>query len=84
MNHYLIENSVEKIPKDTILVFIEVLDELRGNFLRKVSGLVAQHIDDILERRDLDRKYVFEGIEGISLKQEPLDSSSFIQFCQIE
>jgi hypothetical protein len=32
----------------------------------------------------MSRKYVFESIDGTLLKQEPLDSFRFIEFCEIE
>lgn len=65
-------------------MFLDVLSELRGDFLQKVSELVSQHIRDILYRRDLSWKYVFEKMDEDSLKEEPLDSPRFIQFCKLE
>ncbi|KAJ9634554.1 hypothetical protein H2199_008837 [Coniosporium tulheliwenetii] len=76
--------EVEKLPVSLFTVFLDVLAELRGDFLQQVSGLVSQHIHDILYRRDLSWKYVFEKMDGDSLKKEPLDSPGFIRFCGLE
>lgn len=81
---YLTNIRIEKIPVPLFNTFLDILSELRRDFLRKVSGLVSAHIQDILYRRDLQWKYVFEKIDGDSLKQEPLDSPGFIQFCELE
>jgi hypothetical protein len=75
---------VEKLSARLFAVFLDVLTELRGDFLHKVSDLVSQHIHDILYRKDLSWKYGFENIDGDTLKKEPLDSPGFIQFCELE
>jgi len=64
-------------------LFLDVLKEFRGDFLCKVSELISQHIYEILYRKDLSRKYVFENMDEDHLKQEPLDSSHFIEFCEL-
>ena len=81
---YLTNIKIEKRPVFLFNVFLDLLSELRGDFLRKISGLVSVHIQDILYRRDLQWRYVFEKLDGNSLKQEPLDSPGFIQFCELE
>lgn len=75
---------MEKLPATLFALFLELLSELRRDFLRKVSELVSQHIHDILYRKDLSWKYVFEKMDGDTLKKEPLDSPGFIQFCELE
>jgi len=75
---------VEKLSVSLFTVFLDVLSELRGDFLCRVSELVSQHIHDILYRKDLSWRYVFEKMDGNSLKKEPLDSPEFIQFCELE
>jgi hypothetical protein len=75
---------VEKLPVSAFMAFLDVLSELRGDFLRKVSEAVSQHISDILYRRDLKWKYVFERMDGETLKRERHDSPGLIQFCGIE
>jgi hypothetical protein len=75
---------VEKLQTPLFTLFLDVLSELRGDFLHKVSELVSRHIHDILYRRYLSWKYGFEKIDGDVLKKEPLDSPGFIQFCELE
>jgi hypothetical protein len=53
-------------------VFLDVLNELRGEFLHKISDLVSQHIHDIFYRKDLSWKYGFEKIDGKTLKRSYL------------
>jgi hypothetical protein len=65
-------------------ILLDVLEEIHGDFLRQVGEVVSQRIHDILYRRDLTWKYVFEKIDGDSLKEEPLDFPSFVQFCELE
>ena len=72
------------MPVPLFTVYLDALSELRGDFLQKISESVSQHIPDILYRRDLSWKYVFEKMDEGSLKREPLDSPSFIQFCELE
>ena len=61
-----------------------MLFEQRGTFLVKVSESVSRHVQDILCRKDLRLKYVFETMDNMFLKQEPLDSPAFIRFCALE
>ena len=74
---------VERLPRDLFWLFLDVLTEFRGEFLRAVSKLVSQHIFEILSRADLSRRYIFEN-EGNYSKQEPLDSNNFIKFCELD
>ena len=64
--------------------FLKLLDESRGDFLRSVSDRIAGYVQEILRGSDLSRKYIFENMDGTSLKQEPFDSSRFVEFCESE
>lgn len=75
---------MERLPVSLFIVFLDVLAELRGDFLQQVSGLVSQYIHDIFCRKNLGWKYVFEKMDGDSLKKEPLDSPGFIRLCGLE
>ena len=68
----------------SISLLLEVLNEQRGDFLQKVSALVSVYISDILCRKDLSRKFLFENTEAITLKEEPHDLSRFINLCGLE
>jgi len=63
---------------------LDVLEDLRGDFLRNVSSLVSSHIHDILWRPDVAQKYIFERIDGETLKKEQLDSPGLVRFCELE
>lgn len=82
--NFLIQNRVERLSTPQFSLFLEILIEFRGDFLRKVSGLVSQHICEILYRKDLNRRYVFETLDGDDLKQEHLDSENLMKFCELE
>jgi len=75
---------VERIPASLFPAFLHVLKELRGEFLRKVSNAVSSHIRDILYKKDLSWKYVFERMDVEVLRRERLDSPGFIQFCELD
>ena len=75
---------MEKLPVSLFTVFLDIFSELRGDFLCGVSVLVFQHIHDILYKNHLSWRYVFEKMDGNPLKNEPLDSPGFIQFCKLE
>jgi hypothetical protein len=75
---------VEKLTIPVITIFLEVLDEFRGDFLRKVSELVSQRIHDILYRRDLSQRYVFERVDAELVRKEQHDSEKFFLFCGLE
>jgi len=77
-------NHGQEITSASFSLFLDGLLEFQKDFLHQVSQLVSQHIQDILNRRDLSRKYVLENINGNYLKQEPLDSSSFVDYCGLE
>ncbi len=82
--NFLIQIRVERLSMPLFTLFLDVLIEFRGDFLRTVSGLVSQHICEILYRKDLNRKYVFETLDGNLLKKEHLDSNNFINFCELD
>ena len=63
--------------------FLNVLVEFRGKKIYKVSGLLSGRIHNILNRADLNQKYIFEYIKESDLKQEPLDSNRFIKFYKL-
>jgi len=79
-----IQTRVQRLPLPLFSLCLDGLLEFQKDFLHQVSQLVSQHIQDILNRRDLSRKYVLENINGNYLKQEPLDSSSFVDYCGLE
>lgn len=80
---FLICIRVERLSEPLFTLFLDVLVEFRGDFLCKVSELVSQHIQKILYREDLSQRYVFENVDGTALKQEPLNSVKFIDFCNL-
>jgi hypothetical protein len=75
---------VEKLPTPLFNVFIEILEELRGDFLRKVGDAVSDRIQDILQRRDLRRRYVFESIDDHALRKAHFDSADILRACELE
>jgi len=72
------------MPASLFPAFLHVLEELRGEFLRKVSNAMSSHIRDILYRKNLSWKYVFERMDVEALRRERLDSPWFIRFCELD
>jgi hypothetical protein len=72
------------LPIPLFTLFLNVLNELRGEFFHTINELIFRHIHDILYKKYLNWKYGFKKIDGDVLKKEPLDSPGFIQFCELE
>ena len=64
--------------------FLGVLDQLRGDFIRKISKAVLQHVIDILYGQDLKWKYVFKAIEDNAVRLYALDASDLVDLCTAE
>jgi hypothetical protein len=69
---------------NTVIIFLDVLNELRGEFFHKISDLMSQYIYNILYRKDLSWKYEFEKIDEEILKKEPFGFPGFIYFCELK
>ena len=65
-------------------MFLQVLHEQRGDFLVMVSQSISEHTRDILYGKEMELKYTFGKVDKMAPKQEPLDSSEFVRFCEIE
>ena len=76
--------SVERIPGSMFKAFLGVLDQLRGDFIRKISKAVSQHVADILYGQDLKWKYVFEATEDNALRSYALDAFDLVDLCTAE
>jgi len=74
--------SIEKMSLPLFTHFLDILDKYRGDFLRRVSKQISEHMDDILGRKDLRYRYEFEKMDADSLKGEPHDSPAFLQFSE--
>lgn len=61
-----------------------MLSGYRGAFLKAIYGKVSQIVTVIEDRSNLDKRYKFENITRASLKKEPLDSSRFIKYCELD
>ena len=82
--NFLMQIRVERLSIPLFTLLLDVLTEFCGDFLHTVSGLVSQHICEILYRKDPNRKYVFETLDGHHLKQEHLDSNNLIKYCELD
>ena len=61
-------------------IFLDVLIELRGDFLYALTKRV-ERIYELLDRRDFTRSYLFESMDTKHLKQQPLDSQRLLEIC---
>lgn len=76
--------SIERIPTPIFRVFLNILDDLRGDFIRRISKAVSQHIADILYGQDLKWKYMFETTEDEALRSCALDAPVLVDLCAAE
>ena len=84
MFHALNVIRIEKFSESSFELFLDVLVEFRGSFLRQVGELVSLHIPKILKREDLSQKYAFESMDASFLKKMPLDSEHLIEYYGLE
>ena len=76
--------SIERIPAPVFRIFLKHLDDLRGDFIRRISKNVSQHIADILYGQDLKWKYGFETAEDEALRSYALDAPVLVDLCAAE
>jgi hypothetical protein len=65
-------------------VFLGVLSEHRGGFLRSICSSISQIIPLILNGSDSGIRYRFERIEGAAIKEERHDSDQFVELCEVD
>jgi len=75
---------VERLSAAHFTLFLDVVQELHGDFLRQVSDSLSSHVRDILYSKDLSHMYVFERMDRDHLERVPQDSPSFIGFCKAD
>ncbi|KIW00337.1 uncharacterized protein PV09_08050 [Verruconis gallopava] len=77
-----IQNSdIERLHASVFDGFLDILTELRGDFIREVSTTVSLHLTDILFRRDLQWKYRFETVDAQTLRSHRLDAPVLVELC---
>ena len=72
----------ERIPTYLMTVFLDLLQELRGDFIRKMNKLLASHLEDYLEGRHPLRKFQFEQLTLETLQSYDMDSDVFLSICK--
>lgn len=83
---FAVANShrIERVPAAVFDAFLNILIELRGEFIASVSVAISERISDILYRKDLHSKYKFETIDAADLRSHSLDSSVLVDLCDTE
>lgn len=62
-------------------VFLDVLEQLRGDFIRKVDERLACHLDDMIKDRRPQRKFRFEQLDLKTLQKYSMDSDDLLAAC---
>jgi len=76
---------LERLPLPVFAAFLDVLDQVRGSFLRSLTPMLSAYISDLLWQRDTaDCRHRFEVIDRCSLTQMEFDSAELVSVCQLE
>lgn len=71
----------ERIPEAVMTVFLNTLEEFRGDHIRKMDERLACHLDDILHGRSRIRKFRFEQLDLRTLQSYCMDSDELLSTC---
>ncbi|KAL4789178.1 hypothetical protein BDV19DRAFT_395295 [Aspergillus venezuelensis] len=76
--------TVEKLPSDTVQMFLDYLQDHRGPFLRCVSQTLGTDIFSVLARTRTDGtpEYAFEKVEGDGIGDFLYDTNEFVGLCK--
>lgn len=75
---------IERVPAAVFDTFVDILVELRGDFIKRVSTAMSHRISDVLYRRDLQSRCKFETIDAGILRSHPLDAPVLVDLCSTE
>jgi hypothetical protein len=76
---------LERLPLPVFAAFLDVLDQVRGSFLRSLTPTLSAHISDLLWQRDAaDCRHRFEVIDRCSVTQIEFDSAELVSVCRLE
>jgi hypothetical protein len=67
-----------------LFIFLDVLEEYRENFLRKVGYIIFQNIQRVLHGKGPSLKYRFENVDTISLLLEPMNLWYLVSLCDMK
>jgi hypothetical protein len=70
---------VERLSPSLFKGLIKVLEELRGDFLREVGSAVSSHLREILQRRKLSSRRIFENLDNCALDDVQFDSDEIVR-----
>ncbi|KAI1936142.1 hypothetical protein LOZ57_006786 [Ophidiomyces ophidiicola] len=72
----------QKLSSGVVFVFLDVLDEHRGSFIREVAAAISPSVEAVLCGNDVSPNYRFEHVDQIELLREPMDSDRLVSLCQ--
>ncbi|RAH46297.1 uncharacterized protein BO95DRAFT_494934 [Aspergillus brunneoviolaceus CBS 621.78] len=75
-------DQVEKLPSDTMRIFLAYLQEHRGTYLRSLSQALSKDVFDVLEGADLSQTFAFETVDEGGLGDYLYDTEDLLQLCK--
>lgn len=76
---------LERLPLPVFAGFLDILNEVRGSFLRSLTPTLSAYISDLLwQRETADCRHRFEVIDRCSLTQMEFDSAELVSVCRDE
>ncbi|PYI32550.1 hypothetical protein BP00DRAFT_445577 [Aspergillus indologenus CBS 114.80] len=75
-------DQVEKLPSDTMRIFLAYLQEHRGSYLRNLSQVLSKEVFDVLEGADVSQTFAFETVDEGGLGDYLYDTEDLLQLCR--
>nr|QIW91882.1 HYP [Phialomyces arenicola] len=74
-------DQVEKLPSDTLKIFLTYLQEYRGPFLHRLSHALSKDLFDVLAQTDMTHVFQFEEVEENSFSDVLYDTDQLLELC---
>ncbi|KAL3444262.1 hypothetical protein BJX65DRAFT_311040 [Aspergillus insuetus] len=75
-------DQIEKLPSDTVQIFLGYLQEHRGEFLQRISQTLSPALFDVLARRDTTTAFPFEQVDEDAFGDGLYDTHDIIELCE--
>ncbi|KAL2797319.1 hypothetical protein BJX66DRAFT_335220 [Aspergillus keveii] len=75
-------DQIEKLPSETVQIFLGYLQEHRGDFLRSISQTLSPALFDVLARRDTTTAFPFEQVDENAFGDGFYDTHDMIRLCE--
>ena len=72
-----------RLPEKLIGLFLDILYEYRGDFLRQIDDLLGPHVTNFVAGKRPLRPIAFDEIALCNMQSQPMDSDYFVRLCRV-